>query len=123
MKCTMSELTVADLTEHLKDLVHWEIFAIHLPGIRQADIDIIRRDRPSSIVDQKQTLFDKWLRSYPSASWEAVVLALEKVDENKIVTKLLSTLPDKALLQKWQIHKENEKKRLYTSRSIRFRRI
>ena len=42
----MSELSVAEVTEKLKDLVHWETFAIHLPGIKQTEIDTIKRNNP-----------------------------------------------------------------------------
>ena len=44
------------------------------------DIEIIERDH-RSVMDRKLALFDKWLRVYPAASWNDVVLALDKVEE------------------------------------------
>ena len=99
----MSELSVAELTEKLKDLVHWETFAIHLPGIKQTEIDTIKRNNPFSVADQRQALFDKWLRVYPNGSWENVLLALEKVDENSIIQKISHTLPEEVLFPKQQL--------------------
>ena len=78
----MSRPTVSELDQQLKDLVNWERLAIHLQTITQRDIEIIKRDNPNNNIYQKQVLFDKWLRSYPNASWDAVVLALEKIDKN-----------------------------------------
>ena len=83
----MPKPSVEDLQEYLQDLVHWERLAIHLPGIEQKDIDIIKRDR-NDTVDQKQCLYDVWLRAYPDASWEDVVHALEKVKENGIAKNI-----------------------------------
>ena len=48
------------------------------------DIEIIKREFPNSISDQKCALFDRWLRIYPSASWDVVVSALEASDENHL---------------------------------------
>ena len=84
----MSKPSVEDLQEHLKNLVRWEIFAIHLPGIERKDIDIINRDRRDDTVGQKQCLYDVWLRAYPDASWEDVIHALEKVKENEIAKNI-----------------------------------
>ena len=80
----MSRPTVPELDQQLKDLVNWERLAIHLQTITQRDIEIIKRDNPNNNIYQKQVLFDKWLRSYPNASWDAVVLALEAIDENTL---------------------------------------
>ena len=77
----MPRPSVQELDQFLNDLVNWERFAIHLPQIEQTDIYIIKRDNPFSVFAQKQTLFDKWLRVYPNASWDDVVLALEKIGE------------------------------------------
>ena len=77
----MSKPTVEELVELLRKLVHWEQVAIHLPGIDQSDIDKIKKDN-SKTDDQKQVLYDKWLRVYPDASWEDVIRALEKEEEN-----------------------------------------
>ena len=85
----MEKPTVEGLVENLKDLVRgWKTFAIHLPEIEQPDIDTIESDRRDDTVDQKQRLYDKWLRAYPEASWEDVIVALEKAKENKIAKSL-----------------------------------
>ena len=80
----MSRPTVQELDQQLKDLVNWERLAIHLPQITTSDIEIIKQNKPFDVNAQKQALFDKWLRSYPNASWDAVVLALETIDENTL---------------------------------------
>ena len=85
----MEKPTVKGLVENLKDLVRgWKTFAILLPKIEQPDIDTIESDRRDDTVDQKQRLYDKWLRVYPEASWEDVIVALEKAKENKIAKSL-----------------------------------
>ena len=83
----MNQPDTVQLIDYLKDLVQWEQFAIHLPGITQPDIDTIKRDE-SSTAGQKQALFDQWLRLCPKASWVNVVQALEKTGEMRIVSKL-----------------------------------
>ena len=84
----MSRPTVQELDQQLKGIVNWERLAIHLPKITQTDIEIIKRDNPNNVISQKQALFDKWLRSYPNASWDAVVLALEVIDENTLAQNI-----------------------------------
>ena len=84
----MSRPTVQELDRQLKDIVNWERLAIHLPKITQHDVDIIKQENPSSVSRQKQALFDKWLRSYPNASWDAVVLALEVINENTLAQNI-----------------------------------
>ena len=99
-RLVMSELSVAELTEKLQDLAHWETFAIHLPGIKQTEIDTIKQNNPFSGADQRQALFHKWLRVYPNGSLENVLLALEKVDENSIIQKISNTLSEEVLFPK-----------------------
>ena len=84
----MAKLTVKGLLENLKDLVRWKTFAIHLPEIEQTDIVTIESDSRDDNVDQNQRLYDKWVRVYPEASWEDVIVALEKAKENKIAKSL-----------------------------------
>ena len=84
----MSRPTVQELDQQLKDIVNWERFAIHLPKITQTDIEIIKRDNSNNTSGQKLALFDKWLRSYPNASWDAVVTALEVIDENTLAESI-----------------------------------
>ena len=71
--------TVPALVESLRDLVDWERVAIHLPEMTQPTIDKIKRDN-SGIDNQKQALYEIWLRSYPRATWANVVHALENME-------------------------------------------
>ena len=80
--------TVRELAIRLTDLVMWERFAIHLPEIETPQIEIIKRESPQAIEDQKIQLFNKWLRTCPSASWEHVIHALETVGENAIASDI-----------------------------------
>ena len=89
-------------------MVYWERFALHLPQITQTDIDIIKRDNPLNTALQKQALFHKWLQVYSYASWEHVILALETVDEDKIVQLISNSLPETALSSKWQLTSHQE---------------
>ena len=83
----MSKPTVGELVEHLRELVHWEQVAIHLPGIDSSDIEKIKKDN-SQTEDQKQVLYDKWLRVHLDASWENVILALQRARENALAASL-----------------------------------
>ena len=74
---------VKELDEALKDLVNWERFAIHLPGINFADTNVITRDF-SRVGRQKLELFDLWLSRYPLASWTDVISALKEIGEDRI---------------------------------------
>ena len=76
-------LTVKELYEELKHLVYWEQFAIHLPGITSTNIEVIKRDQPNNVDDQKLALFRQWLRRTPKTSWKHVIDALEAVGENR----------------------------------------
>ena len=100
--------TVKQLDNKLSDLVYWERFALHLPQITQTDIDIIKREVKDDITGQKQALFNKWLRVYPSASWEHVILALETVDENCIAQTILHCLPETVLSPQKQLTPHEE---------------
>ena len=80
--------TIHELDDHLKDLVHWELFAIYLPGIDTVDIELIKMDHIYHIESQKIALFSAWLSRYPRASWKDVVFALEKIQEYTIATKI-----------------------------------
>ena len=80
--------TVKGLDHQLKDLIHWERLAIHLPQISPVDIEAVKQNNPSDVNAQKLALFDKWLQVDPKASWNSVVLALEVIDENNIAQKI-----------------------------------
>ena len=76
-----SKLTNCELDTELNTLVQWERFGLHLPGIKVKDLQIIQSDNPTNVVKQKLALFETWLVRYPSASWDDVVLALERIGE------------------------------------------
>ena len=73
--------TLCQLDTQLHCLVQWERFGLHLPGITETDLQKIQSNNPMNIVRQKLALFGTWLRRYPSALWDDVILALEKVGE------------------------------------------
>ena len=73
--------TLRLLDTQLHSLIQWERFGLHLPGITETDLQKIQSNNPMNVVRQKLALFGTWLRKYPSASWDDVTLALEKVDE------------------------------------------
>ena len=89
----MSELNIPDLNIFLKHLVKWQIFALYLPRIVQSDIDTIERNKRDDNDDQKIALYTKWLNVYPDASWEDVIIALQKAKENRIATELRKKFP------------------------------
>ena len=89
----------SDMNKQLKDLVYWEEFALHLPRIRQPHIDIIKREVRDNIAGQKQALFNKWLQLYSKPSWEDVIEALEKVDQETLASKLCTNLSKAYALQ------------------------
>ena len=78
-----SRPTVNELDLELKGLVRWQKFATHLPKIEQSDIEEIEQDKQGSTEKQKLALFGTWLRRCVSASWVDVVIALQKIDENR----------------------------------------
>ena len=110
---------VRDLDTHLKVLVNWERFGIHLPGIEPYHTEAIRRERQTTYDLQKIALYDKWLTVCPTASWGNVIKALEEIDENRIandlknimtgssVIPIFSLLIDGEVVEKLEIFKKN----------------
>ena len=93
----MSKPTVKELDEYLRDLVKWERFALHLPGMDQTDIDTIKRNRRDDVDDCKLEIYKAWLKVYPESSWDDVIQALEKAKENNIASAIKSKFPALAL--------------------------
>ena len=89
----MSKPTIEELELCLRDVINWEIFALHLPGISKTDIDIIMKNKPYDIVGQKLELYEKWLEVYPNASWDGVIQALTKVERNRTAMDLQLKYP------------------------------
>ena len=79
-----SRPTVNELDLELKGLVRWQKFATHLPNIEQSDIEVIEQDKPGSTEKQKLAFFGTWLRRCVGASWLDVVIALQKIDANRL---------------------------------------
>lgn len=71
-----TSVSIEQLDKLLKDVVHWEEFALHLPGIRPGIIQEILIENPFNIAKQKQALYATWLEVHPSAVWNDVVSAL-----------------------------------------------
>ena len=79
--------TERELYEALKDLKQWELFGMHLKGMKFSAITKIDSEH-QNIEAKKTHLYDKWLRVCPDASWEDVVAALHKIDENRIASQV-----------------------------------
>ena len=82
-----SRPTESELDIELAELVNWQRFATHLPDLTRGDIEQIEQDN-RDVQRQKLELFGTWLRRCPNASWNDIVLALEKARENTLVDVL-----------------------------------
>ena len=52
----------------------------------------LKREVRDNIAGQKQALFSKWLQINPKASWENVIEALEKVDQQTLAANICAKL-------------------------------
>ena len=101
--------TVTDLSELLMSLTNWQQFVIHLPGIDDATIQKIERDKPENIELQKTTLFSVWLQDDPAPSWEKVITALKMANENELaliigeVTGISVLLPEGKMIHRYTL--------------------
>ena len=75
-----SRPTESELDLELAELVNWQRFATHLPHLTRGDIEQIEQDN-RDVQRQKLELYGTWLRRCPNASWNDIVLALEKSKE------------------------------------------
>ena len=75
-----SRPTESELDVELAELVNWQRFATHLPDLTRGDIEEIELDN-RDVQRQKLELYGTWLRRCPNASWNDIVLALEKSKE------------------------------------------
>ena len=75
-----SRPTESELDLELAELVNWQRFATHLRDLTRGDIEQIEQDN-RDVQRQKLDLFGTWLRRSPNASWNDIVLALEKAKE------------------------------------------
>ena len=83
----MSLFTERDLDEHLDDLVEWERFGLYLPGMTSHGIEKITKQKDSDCL-KKLALYKEWLKICPSPAWEDIIMALEKVGENTLASKI-----------------------------------
>ena len=83
----MSLFTERDLDEQLNDLVEWERFGLYLPGMTSHGIEKITKQKDSDCL-KKLALFKEWLKICPSPAWEDIIMALEKVGENTLASKI-----------------------------------
>ena len=84
----------SELDIELAELVNWQRFATHLPDLTRGDIEQVEQEN-HDVQRQKLELFRTWLRRCPNASWNDIVLALEKSKEitlaNVIKMKFISS--------------------------------
>ena len=83
----MSLFTERDLDEQLNDLVEWERFGLYLPGMTSHGIEKITKQKDSDCL-KKLALYKEWLKICPSPAWEDIIMALEKVGENTLASKI-----------------------------------
>ena len=81
-----------ELSEQLQSLNRWQQFGTFLPGITESIILRIEKEKSKDIEQQKFALFTEWLRVCPNASWKAVVIALEKANEQTLASKIFQNL-------------------------------
>ncbi|XP_019858976.1 PREDICTED: uncharacterized protein LOC109587180 [Amphimedon queenslandica] len=72
--------------EYLAPLADCELFAFHLPGIIQQDIDEIKTNLISYF--KMKALHDKWIKVYSKASWREVITALKECEENELAKSI-----------------------------------
>ena len=78
-----SRPTESELDLQLAELINWQRFATHLPDLTRGDIEQIEQDN-RDVQRQKLELYGTWLRRCPNASWNDIVLALEKAKETTL---------------------------------------
>ena len=67
--------------------MNWENTVIHLPEMSFVEVQNVKRNEPK-VAQQKQEVFDTWLRRYPGASWSHVKDALHKAREYTLEKKI-----------------------------------
>ena len=78
-----SRPTESELDLELAELVNWQRFATHLPDLTRGDIKQLEQDN-RDVQRQKLELYGTWLQRCPNASWNDIVLALEKAKETTL---------------------------------------
>ena len=101
-----SRPTDSELDVELAELVNWQRFATHLTDLTRGDIEQIEQDK-RDVQQQKLELYGTWLRRCPNASWNDIVLALEKSKETTLANVIKMKFNIKARDQV-QLYSDNE---------------
>ena len=75
-----SKPEVKDLSLELKNIVaeDWDDFILQLPKITMIHLSNARANCPGNIKRQKLNVYQQWRDIYPQATWNDVIVALEK---------------------------------------------
>ena len=73
--------------EWLEPLAKWQKFGLFLPGIKQKDIDKIEEDK-TGVDSRKMALWTKWTTVHPTGTWNDVISALKRLEENALATNI-----------------------------------
>ena len=87
LPATMAKIIFSQLTELLAPLNKWQDFADHLPGIKPEHVERIDIEE-RNIPNKKRALYTKWLAIYPDATWQDVIIALEKAEQYALAKKV-----------------------------------
>ena len=93
ISCTeKNQVTLPGLLEHLKDVVNWDTFGVHLlPAGEVVAVEKINRTWKGDVGDCKIALFRKYME-VGDRSWTTVVGALTKSGYRNIATDITQTL-------------------------------
>ena len=82
-----SRPTLKELLDELETIVKWPSLLLNL-GVEKHKIDIIERNRPGDVCQQKIDALEAWLKETPDACWKDVIDALYEMDENTLASDL-----------------------------------
>ena len=93
ISCTeKNRVTLPGLLEHLKDVVNWDIFGVHLlPADDIVEVQIINKTFKGNVKECKMALFQKYM-DVGDRSWTTVVGALKKSDYKNIAMRVSQTM-------------------------------
>lgn len=81
--------SIQQLHTGLADLVRWENFGVNL-GIDYHEIQKIKRET-ASVDDSKLQLFDHWLNRAHDTNWEAIIRALNRMNNRRLAEDIRTT--------------------------------
>ena len=73
--------------EWLDPLIKWQMFGLYLPGIKQKDIEKIEEDK-TGVDNRKRALRSKWDKVHPNGTWDDVIKALKRMEENTLAVEI-----------------------------------